>query len=112
MSIQCRGDFAHEWLVRAQSPTLGPRVVLDRAQAAAPPRLVARETQSRLDEAIDLIAEDELGERELLLRGQRLDRLVADAEEDTSGHRLLVVLYLLLHEERVFVLQRLETLGH
>jgi hypothetical protein len=34
-----------------------------------------------------------------------LDRLVADAEENASRHRLLVMLDLLLHEERVFVLE-------
>ena len=61
---------------------------------------------------MELSVADELGEHELLLRRQRLNGLVADAEENASGHRLLVMLDLLLHEERVFVLQRLETLGH
>jgi len=68
------------------------------------PRREGREAQSRADDAVHLFAQQQLGECELLLRFERRDGLISDAQDDAArreraehfqlGLRLDVVLHL------------------
>ena len=66
----------------------------------------ARKAQAPHDDAVDLLPDEDLGERELLLLGELRDRLVADAEQGGTRQALLVGLDLVLDEELVLVLER------
>ena len=64
-----------------------------------------RESQPRADDAVHFFAQQQLGERELLLRFERLHRLIPDAQDGLASHSFLVVLDFPFDEQLVFVLE-------
>ena len=79
---------------------------VDELHATPAPRVVGRQAQPLEDDTVDFVAEQQLGQCELRCGGQRRHRIVADAEQNATRHRLLVVLDFLLDEQLVLVLER------
>src|SRR6476661_223189 len=79
---------------------------LQQSDATLPPRGIRWQSQSLEDDLVHLVDEQELGQRELLLRRERPHRVVTDGQEHAAWHRLLVVLDLSFEVELVLVLER------
>src|SRR6185437_16647912 len=87
--------------------------LLDQLEAALSPSGVTRQAQTADDETVDLFPEQHLGQHELLLCGEHLDRFVADAKQYAAGQRILVAVNLLLDVQLVLVFERARrSLGH
>src|SRR5687768_10788005 len=83
-----------------------PPQLREQPDALATPRAIRGQTEPLPDDAIDLFAEQQLGESQLLIGGQRLRRFVTDAEQSAARERFLVLLDLVLHVELVLVAER------
>ena len=82
---------------------IGAPQLLEDLEPPPTPRLVGRQAQATEDDSINLLAQQQLGQGELLMGRQRRHGFVTNAEKHAPRKRLHIVLDLLLDEQLVFV---------